>query len=96
MTTAGWVFLVGFRVFDLGAMVAWLVWFRKQDGGADDGWDGGPGDDEPPGPAGPPRPDAGPWPMRRRDHASPEPARRPTRRSPEPQRAPARTAGPRN
>ena len=29
MSTQGWIFMVGLRVFDLGALVAWLVWFYR-------------------------------------------------------------------
>jgi hypothetical protein len=103
MTTQGWIFMVGLRVFDLGALVVWLVWFyRLRDDGDDSGDDkgGGSGPPEPqPEPGGPigglelPKPDAAPWPHRRRDHTgdlTPEPA--PARRSPrpEPQRVPTR------
>jgi hypothetical protein len=94
MTTAGWVFLVGFRVFDLGALVAWLVWFYRlrddpDDGGGDGGHGGGRPPEPDPGPAGPdqglPLPDAGPWPGRRRDHDAQPAHRRPARRG-EPER----------
>jgi hypothetical protein len=102
MSTAAWVFLVGFRVFDLGALVAWLVWFSRHSDEPDDdlGDDLGGGGGSPPGPEGPPPiprdgiplPDAGPWPVRRRDHGSFDPVRRPARRAPDrrprPQRAP--------
>ena len=53
MSTEGWVFMIGFRVFDLGLLVLWLVWFfRLRDdedppdeggGGGDEGPDRGPG-----------------------------------------------------
>jgi hypothetical protein len=96
--------MVGLRVFDIGALIAWLVWFHKLrdddgDGREDDsGGDGGPSTpDEPQGPPPGglelPRPDAGPWPARRRDHAGDlPPARVPERRAPrpEPAREPAR------
>jgi len=46
----GWIFMVGFRVFDLGLLVLWLVWFfRLRDNGddppEDEGGGGGPGRD---------------------------------------------------
>src|SRR5690349_5729923 len=43
----GWIFMVGLRVFDVGALVVWLVWFfRLRDDDDDDGDDyrRGPGD----------------------------------------------------
>src|SRR4051794_40101100 len=40
----GWIFMVGFRVFDLGLLVLWLVWFfRLRDDGEDPPDDGGGG-----------------------------------------------------
>lgn len=48
ITTEGWIFVVGFRVFDVGLLVLWLVWFfrlRDDDddtGGDDDAGGGGP------------------------------------------------------
>ena len=78
MTLQGWIFMVGLRVFDVGALIVWLVWFfRLRDDDDDDGRNDGPGggsDDTPPRPPGPggdgiPLPDAAPWPHRRRDHA---------------------------
>jgi hypothetical protein len=60
MTTEGWIFMVGFRVFDVGLLVVWLIWFfrlrdddddsRGDDGGGGNGPDptpdrGGPGGD---------------------------------------------------
>jgi hypothetical protein len=98
MTTAGWVFLVGFRVFDLGALVAWLVWFYRlrdapDEGGGDDGPGGGSSPDPGPDPAGPepglPLPDAEPWPARRRGHEGRPAHGRPPRRG-----APERPARP--
>jgi hypothetical protein len=89
MSTAGWVFMVGLRVVDLGALVLWLVWFFKlrDDTDEDDGRWGDGGAPGPEGPNTPPRPrdgiplpDAGPWPVRVRDHASPRPASRTARR----------------
>lgn len=81
MSTAGWIFLVGMRVFDLGALIVWLVWFlRQQDEPGEWGdWDD-PGRDPPPAPPSPgpgdrgvrlPLPEAGPWPVRLRDHTAP-------------------------
>ena len=54
MTTEGWIFMVGFRVFDVGLLVIWLIWFFRLRDDDDDsrGDDGGGG--EGPGPR--PRP----------------------------------------
>ena len=69
--------MVGLRVFDVGALIVWLVWFfRLRDDDGDDGDDfrGGPGEPDEPDPKGSPPglriplPDAKPWPVRRRDH----------------------------
>ena len=82
MTTEGWIFMVGFRVFDVGLLVAWLIWFfrLRDDGDEPPGDDGGGG--EGPGP----RPEQGRtrrgrhrfplgrWPIGRgrdRDHSRP-------------------------
>ncbi|HYI99414.1 MAG TPA: hypothetical protein VEX36_07055 [Thermoleophilaceae bacterium] len=44
MSTEGWIFIVGFRVFDIGLLVAWLIWFfRIRDDGDDPSDDGGGG-----------------------------------------------------
>jgi hypothetical protein len=44
MSLEGWIFMVGFRVFDLGLLVLWLVWFfRLRDDGEDPPDDGGGG-----------------------------------------------------
>ena len=50
MTTEGWIFMVGFRVFDVGLLVVWLIWFFRLRDDDDDsrGDDGGGG--EGPGP----------------------------------------------
>lgn len=52
MTTEGWIFMVGFRVFDVGLLIVWLVWFfRLRDDGDDSRGDdggGGEGPDPPP------------------------------------------------
>jgi hypothetical protein len=55
MSTEGWIFMIGFRVLDVGLLVVWLVWFfRLRD---DDDSDGGGG----PGGGGPePEPSDGP------------------------------------
>jgi hypothetical protein len=102
MTLEGWIFMIGLRVFDIGALIVWLVWFfrLRED---DDGDDYGRGDDPPPEPEPPrggpgglrvPLPDAEPWPTRRRDHSGDlEPALGTTRRGapePVPARAPIR------
>ena len=55
MTTEGWIFMVGFRIFDVGLLIVWLVWFfrlRDDDDQSDDDGPGGGGHD--------PRPDRGP------------------------------------
>ena len=52
MTTEGWIFTVGFRVFDVGLLVLWLVWFfrlRDDDDDADDGDGPGGGPERDPG-----------------------------------------------
>lgn len=94
--------MVGLRVFDIGALIVWLVWFYKlrDDDDGSDGDDFRRDDDrEPPAPqppAGPPglalpKPDADPWPSRRRDHGGDRaPATAPSRRLPVPARSPAR------
>jgi hypothetical protein len=77
VTLEGWIFMVGLRVFDIGALIVWLVWFfrLRDDDDGDDDFRRGDGDaPEPdPTPGGPgglrlPLPDAEPWPGRRRDH----------------------------
>jgi hypothetical protein len=78
VTLEGWIFMVGLRVFDVGALIVWLIWFFRLRDDDDDGDDFGGGDDAPePEPTDPggrgglhlPLPDAAPWPVRRRDHA---------------------------
>jgi hypothetical protein len=52
VTTEGWIFMVGFRIFDVGLLVVWLVWFfrlRDDDDSADDEGPGGGGHDPAPG-----------------------------------------------
>lgn len=102
MSTAGWIFIVGFRVIDLGALVVWLVWFFRlrddPDERDDHGHGGGPDLPDGPesGPRGPaldlPLPDAAPWPTRLRDHGGvPAPSARPRQPEPvRPSRAPSR------
>jgi hypothetical protein len=107
VTLEGWIFMVGLRVFDVGALIVWLVWFFRLRDDDDDGDDFGRGGDdapepEPSGPEGPgglqlPLPNAAPWPVRRRDHGgdqAPVPAT--TRRGapePVPARAPVKRRG---
>ena len=93
--------MVGLRVFDVGALIVWLVWFfrLRED---DDGEDGGPttaaatcrARTRPAAPGGGlelPKPDADPWPARRRDHGGDRPAATPpARRVPRPAERPAR------
>ena len=39
MSTEGWIFMIGFRVLDVGLLVVWLVWFfRLRDDDDSDGW----------------------------------------------------------
>jgi hypothetical protein len=54
MTTEGWIFMVGFRVFDVGLLVVWLIWFfrLRDDGDDSQGEDGGGGDGGNPRPSG--------------------------------------------
>ena len=99
MTLEGWIFMVGLRVFDIGALIVWLVWFfrLRDDDDGDDDFRRGDGDvpEQPDGPTGPgglklPLPDAAPWPVRRRDHGgdrAPVPA---TKRRGAPEPVPAR------
>src|SRR3954449_12794344 len=78
--------MVGLRVFDIGALVVWLVWFFRQRDDEDDEGGGGPGGPgrggDPDG--GPPLPDAHPWPERRPGHLR---GRAPPAPCPEPRRA---------
>ena len=47
MSTEGWIFMVGFRVLDVGLLIVWLVWFfRLRDDDDSDGG-GGPGGEGP-------------------------------------------------
>ena len=86
MSTEGWIFMVGFRIFDVGLLILWLVWFFRLRDDDDDLPDddgpggGGPDRDRDPGsgggggglrlPLG--KPGAGP---RVRDHLRPRPER---------------------
>ena len=99
MSLEAWIFLVGFRVVDLGALVVWLVWFYRECDNEDDESDDDdfrhPPDDEPNEPPKPtggldlPLPDATPWRRRRRNHDDdPWPLERPARRAPERHREP--------
>jgi hypothetical protein len=104
VTLEGWIFMVGLRVFDVGALIVWLVWFFRLRDDDDDGDDFGRGGEDSPepdpgGPDGPgglrlPLPDAAPWPVRRRDHGGDRaPAPVTTRRGrpePVPARAPVK------
>ena len=101
VTLEGWIFMVGLRVFDVGALIVWLVWFYRRRDEDDDAWgsDDGPGPEpEAPEPPGPkpgglelPLPDAAPWPARRRDHTGDlPPAMAPPRRRSAPERTPQR------
>jgi hypothetical protein len=96
VTLTGWIFMVGLRVFDIGALVLWLVWFFRLGDDEDDDGGGGPGGPgrggDPDG--GPPLPDADPWPERRRDHLGDRPSATPPshrRTPPAPARRPVRT-----
>jgi hypothetical protein len=98
----GWIFMVGLRVFDVGALIVWLVWFfrlREDDDGDDFRRDDDGSPDPEPTPPGPsglplPLPDASPWPTRLRDHSgSHVPGHAVTRRGrpePVPARAPTK------
>jgi len=98
VTLEGWIFMIGLRVFDIGALIVWLVWFfRLRDDDDDDaGGGGGPDAPEPEAPSGPrgglqlPLPDAQPWPHRRRDHGGDLRPAPDIRRRGVPERTPAR------
>jgi hypothetical protein len=105
MSTEGWIFMVGFRVFDVGLLIAWLFWFfRLRDDGPDPPDDGGGGGSDSRGP----RPRRGPgggglrlptgrWPAgdwRRRDAHRPRRSRSERPGRPLPQPLPARVRFP--
>ena len=108
MTTEGWIFMVGFRVFDVGLLLVWLIWFfRLRDDGDDSRGDDGGGGEGPgprPGRDGPGgdgmRLPLGRWgaPDRRlRDHGGlPRPTRRRGGEPISPRPAPARVRRPRS
>ncbi|MBA3358297.1 MAG: hypothetical protein H0U20_02450, partial [Thermoleophilaceae bacterium] len=59
MSPEGWIFLVGFRVFDVGLLVLWLIWFFRLRDSDDDqpedeggGGGGAKGPDRPANPGG--------------------------------------------
>lgn len=57
MSTEGWIFMIGFRVLDVGLLVFWLVWFfrLRDDDDSDGGGGGGSGGSGPePEPSGDP------------------------------------------
>jgi hypothetical protein len=103
ISTEGWIFMVGFRVFDVGLLILWLVWFfRLRDDDDDQTDDGGPGGGGP----GPKRDDgpssggglrrrlpAGP---RLRDHFGPRKVLRPRGAEPITHTLPARVRQPRS
>jgi hypothetical protein len=101
VTTEGWIFMVGFRIFDVGLLVVWLVWFfrlRDDDSGQEDDGPGGgghdPGPKRGPGGGGLARPlgklQQGNW--RARDHGTPH--RRLPRRGGDPVPSPSRVRQP--
>jgi hypothetical protein len=105
MTTEGWIFMVGFRVFDVGLLIVWLIWFfrlrdddddsRGDDGGGGEGPDPRPGGDGPGGDG--MRLPLGSWRggSRGRDHKPPStPVRRRGPGQPVPQPLPARVRRP--
>lgn len=95
--------MVGFRVFDVGLLVLWLVWFFRlrddDDGGTDDGGPGGgggpgPSRDDGPSGGGGLRKRLAPGP-RLRDHFPPRRTVRPRGAEPVPHVLPARVRRPR-
>jgi len=106
VTLEGWIFMVGLRVFDVGGLIIWMVWFFRLRDSDDDlpedgedfrrSWDREPEPEDPPPAGGPPelelpKPDAEPWPHRRRDHGGDRPpATAPSRPRRVPERSPAR------
>ena len=52
MSSQAWMFMVGLRVFDVGLLIVWLIWFfRLRDGGDDAPEEGGGGGGEGPKPS---------------------------------------------
>lgn len=104
VSTEGWIFMVGFRIFDVGLLIVWLVWFfrlRDDDDSTEDDGPGGGGSD--------PRPGRGPGPgglrlplgragqatLRVRDHVRPGHPLRRRGAEPLPNPVPARVRQPR-
>jgi hypothetical protein len=108
VTTEGWIFMVGFRVFDVGLLIVWLIWFFKLRDDDDDSPDDGGGGGEGPGPR--PRGDGpggngirlplGKWRLGRgrdRGHSPPrQPGRRRGAEPPVPRPLPSRVRRPRS
>src|SRR5215211_6854185 len=100
VTLEGWIFMVGLRVFDLGALIVWLVWFFRHredddDGDDDRDWRRDAPDEPPPSPTGPgglelPLPEAEQARRRVRDHTGERPAATPPARRQLPEPAPTR------
>jgi hypothetical protein len=86
VTAEGWIFMVGLRVFDVGLLIVWLIWFfrlRDDDDSSEDGGGGGggptpePRDSDGGGGLGLPLTGVDPSSRRLRDgHRPPRPARR--------------------
>jgi hypothetical protein len=91
--------MIGLRVFDVGALVVWLVWFFRLRDDDDDSDDFRGGDGNAPQPDRPKRPSGGlelplgnsrPWFARRRDHCGDLRPALPSRRRGVPEPTPAR------
>ena len=104
MSTEGWIFMVGFRVFDVGLLIVWLVWFfrlRDDDDSSEDEGPGGGGPEPSPsdGPGGGglrlPLGSARQGARRIRDHARPGHVPRRRGAEPLPRTVPARVRQPR-
>lgn len=108
MSAEAWIYVVGFRVFDVGLLIIWLVWFfRLRDDGDDssdeDGGDGGGGSPKPKSPRSGPSPGGlrlplGRWPNAGHLRDGHRPARPPLHRRPVPalpDPTPARVRSPR-
>jgi hypothetical protein len=108
VTTEGWIFMVGFRVFDVGLLIVWLIWFFRlrdddddsqgEDGGGGEGPDPRPGKDGPGGDG--IRLPLGRWGLghgRDRSHGGPNrPSRRRGAEPPVPRPLPSRVRRPRS